>query len=206
MGLWFFRKQFHFLLLFINLMLAGASLAEAQGLFLNGPGNDLAPTGLLVSDTMSLTDGMFRNIVPPIPYLRLGYSYTFGNAVRSGRALADYTFPIRTGIASTLFGEAHAEFQDFWRAPSVTVSAPPGPQVVLSPTKSRVDLSFGGGYRTMLNDNFFLGVEGFYDTSRLFNKWYSGGGWGLQLAYNTSTTSAVDLKFNWYGNLFGSDG
>ena len=74
-----------------------------------------------------------------------------------------------------------------------------------SDTSNRVDLSFGGGYRTMLGANTLLGVNGFYDASRLFNKWYSSGGVGLEYAANVAGDDAIDLNFNWYGNLFNRD-
>ncbi len=57
----------------------------------------------------------------------------------------------------------------------------------------------------MLGANTLLGVNGFYDTSRLFNKWYSSGGVGLELAANVAGDDAIDLNLNWYGNLFNRD-
>ncbi len=42
-------------------------------------------------------------------------------------------------------------------------------------------------------------------SSRLFNKWYSSGGVGLELAANVAGDDAIDLNFNWYGNLFNRD-
>jgi hypothetical protein len=104
-----------------------------------------------------------------------------------------------------LFGEAHAEGWGFWKKPSVSVAAAPGFTVTTSDTSNRVDLSFGGGYRTMLGPNTFFGVNGFYDTSHLFNKWYSSGGVGLEMAANVAGDDAIDLNFNWYGNLFNRD-
>ncbi len=57
----------------------------------------------------------------------------------------------------------------------------------------------------MMGANTFVGVNGFYDTSRLFNKWHSSGGLGLEYAANIAGDDAVDLNFNWYGNLFNRD-
>ncbi len=57
----------------------------------------------------------------------------------------------------------------------------------------------------MSGANTLLGVNGFYDTSRLYNKWYSSGGVGLEYAANVAGDDAVDLNFNWYGNLFNRD-
>jgi hypothetical protein len=39
----------------------------------------------------------------------------------------------------------------------------------------------------------------------VFNKWYSSGGGGLELAASVAGDDAVDLNFNWYGNLFNRD-
>jgi hypothetical protein len=57
----------------------------------------------------------------------------------------------------------------------------------------------------MLGDNTFFGVNGFYDTSRLYNRWYSSGGLGLEMAAIVSGDDSVDLNFNWYGNPFSRD-
>ena len=57
----------------------------------------------------------------------------------------------------------------------------------------------------MLGANTILGVNGFYDSSRLFNKWYPSGGVGLEMAANVAGDDAIDLNFNWYGNLFNRD-
>ncbi len=148
---------------------------------------------------------MLAPFLPRIPNLELGFLYYFGNNVRTGRFTADYTLPFRLSSDSVLFGEAHAEGWDFWKSPTVSVAAAPGFAVTTSATSNRVNLSFGGGYRTMLGANTLLGVNGFYDTSRLFNKWYSSGGVGLELAANVAGDDAIDLNFNWYGNLFNRD-
>ncbi len=42
----------------------------------------------------------------------------------------------------------------------------------------------------MMGANTFVGVNGFYDTSRLFNKWYSLGGVGLEYAANIAGDDA----------------
>ena len=66
-------------------------------------------------------------------------------------------------------------------------------------------MSFGGGYRTLLRRNTLLGVNGFYDTSRLGGTWYSSGGVGFQMAALLPGNDAIDLNFNWYGQLFNSN-
>jgi Inverse autotransporter, beta-domain len=145
---------------------------------------------------------MLSPYIPKIPNLDLGFLYYFGNHVSTGRFTADYVLPFRLNCDSVLFGEAHAEGWDFWKKSHESVAAAPGFTVTSSPTSNRVDLSFGGGYRTMLGPNTVVGVNGFYDTSHLFNRWYSSGGVGLEMAANVAGDDAIDLNFNWYGNLF----
>jgi hypothetical protein len=143
-------------------------------------------------DSIPVSSGMLGSFLPRIPNLELGFLYYFGNQVRTGRFTADYLFPFRLGPDSVLFGEAHAEGWDFRKTT-------PGA------ANNRTDLSFGGGYRTMLSANSLLGVNGFYDASRLYNRWYSSGGVGLEYAANVAGDDAVDLNLNWYGNLFNRD-
>ena len=66
----------------------------------------------------------------------------------------------------------------------------------------RTDLSFGGGYRTILNENTLLGVNGFFDTTKLGSRWYSSGSLGFEYAALLPGNDAIDLNFNWYGRLF----
>jgi hypothetical protein len=155
---------------------------------------------------VSICSGMFPLFTPAIPNLELGYTYSFGPNVRQGRAWGDFVFPVSLGCSSVFFGEAHGEFDNFGKRPEVTVTALPGFTTTLSTTKDRIDLSFGGGYRTILNGNMMVGANAFYDSSRLFEKWYSSSGLGLEMAVNTFTNAAVDLNINWYGNfLFGDN-
>ncbi len=100
-----------------------------RGLSPGGP-DLLGPRG---SDTIPISSGLFPGLLPRIPNLELGYIYSFGPDVRAGCATVDYLMPIKLGSDSTIFGEAHAEFQSFWQARS-------------GGTNNRVDLSFGGGY------------------------------------------------------------
>jgi hypothetical protein len=157
-------------------------------------------------DPVTVSSGMLDPFLPKIPNLELGFLYSFGKNVQTGRFTADYTRPFSLGPDSVLFGEAHTEWWDFGKRPDVSLATPPEYWVTTtSPTSNRVDLSFGGGYRTMLGANTFLGVNGFYDTSRLYNRWYSSSGVGLEFAAMTGEDDAVDLNFNWYGNLFNRD-
>ncbi len=108
-------------------------------------------------DSLYISDQLFQGILPPIPNLEFGYLYYFGSNVSSGRLTADYILPIRLLGIGTVFGEAHAEFDNFWN--TVTGGS--------SRFNNRVDVSLGGGYRRMLCNNTLVGVNGFYDTSRL---------------------------------------
>ncbi len=82
------------------------------------------------SGSLYLSEGMLRGILPLIPNLQFGYLYDFGNnRVSSGRFTADYLLPFSLSPDSMIFGEAHTEFQDFWKTRSFN---------------NRVDMSFGG--------------------------------------------------------------
>lgn len=167
------------------------------------PSNDCGcPRG---DDGIPVSSGMLAPFLPKVPNLEFGFQYYFGNRVRTGRFSADYVLPFHLSPNSVLFGEAHGEGWGFWKKPNLSVAAASGFTVTTTDTSNRVDLSFGGGYRTMLGANTMLGVNGFYDTSRLFKKWYSSGGVGLEMAANVAGDDAIDLNFNWYGNLFNRD-
>jgi hypothetical protein len=108
------------------------------------------------------------------------------------------------GADSAVFGEAHGEFINFWKTiqrlfrNDSTITSQSG-------FNERTDLSFGGGYRTLLNENTLLGVNGFFDTTKLGSRWYSSGGLGIEYAALLPGNGAFDLTFNWYGNLFSSN-
>jgi hypothetical protein len=142
-------------------------------------------------DSVSLSSGMFQGLLPPIPNLQFGYQYYFGNKIRTGRGTADYLLPFSLSKNSVVFGEAHTEFQNFWQTNNGF--------------NNRVDVSVGGGYRTIVRSGTLLGVNGFYDTTRLGEKWYSSGSMGLEMAALIAGNDAIDLNFNWYGRLFDSD-
>jgi hypothetical protein len=165
--------------------LSGAAPSNSLGL----PGSFSQQT--MGSDTVSLSSGMFPNILPPIPNLQFGYLYNFGPNVRSGRGTVDYILPFSLSKNSVLFGEAHSEFQSFWKKDNGF--------------NNRTDVSLGGGYRRIFKDTTLLGVNGFYDTTKLGSKWYSSGGLGLQMAALLPGNDAVDINFNWYGKLFDSN-
>ena len=95
-----------------------------------------------------LSSGMFSGIIPRISNLELGFLYTFGKNVRTGRFTADYLLPFRLNGDSVLFGEAHAEGWDFWKRPSVSVAAvPDSPQRLRNRTTGLTSLSVVGTAR-----------------------------------------------------------
>lgn len=155
------------------------------------------------SNVIPLSSDWVRDYLPQIPNLELGFLYTFGSNIRQTRWVADYVKPFEITRDNFIFAEAHAEYlnyqttitlpflDNFWN------QGPPG-------AASRTDLSIGGGYRRMVGENLLLGVNGFYDTSRIVGSWYSAGGFGLQLAANGPGDSMVDLNANYYSNTFGN--
>ncbi len=108
--------------------------------------------------------------------------------------------PFTLSADSEVFGEAHTEFQDFWN----TLRSGFTSGTTNSSFNNRVDMSFGGGFRTFLRRDTLLGVNGFYDTSRLGGTWYSSGGLGFEMAALMGS-DALDFNFNWYGQLFNSN-
>ena len=166
-------------------------LAEAQGLT---PAASPSPVSGAItgqSDIIPFSSGMLGDYMPAIPNLQFGFQYFFGDKVRSGQMNADYLLPYKLGASSVLFGEARGNYWNFGRQPTNGAS-------------NRVDISLGGGYRNILADKLLVGVNGFYDTSRLFNSWYSSGSVGLEMAANVGTSDAFDLNANWYGDIFSS--
>jgi hypothetical protein len=166
-----------------------------------------SPSGApICPDVIPLSSGMFAPWLPSISNLELGFLWTVGPNLSAGRGTLDYLLPIRSGDYSVIFGEAHAEFQNFWRSPSVSTVTGPGFTVTNSTANDRTDISLGGGYRTLFGKRALVGVNGFYDTSRLFGQWFSAGGVGLETAAIGPGNSAIDLNVNYYGNLFLSEG
>lgn len=191
------------------LALFSATQVDAQGLGLPSYGlsaNPLQPPsvdtrGLAPADSVYLSDGMFRDLLPPIPNLEVGYLWNLGKNVRTGRLTLDYTLPVGLGFNAVVFAEAHGEFTDFWKTVRRVFSSG-NSGTDLSSINERTDLSFGGGYRKLINDRLLVGVNGFYDSSRLAGKWYGSGGLGIETAWLISGNDALDLNFNYYGNLF----
>jgi hypothetical protein len=159
--------------------------------------------GQLGIDTVNISSGLFRDLFPRIPNLEFGFNYAFGSNLGQSRWSLDYLLPVGLGPDATLFAEAHGEevnsrastwvpfLNNFWQQKT------PGSQ-------SRLDLSFGIGYRRIFRDDLLLGVNAFFDTTRLYGPpWRSSGGYGLEMAANGPGDSAIDLTFNYYGNVYG---
>ncbi|MFC1834325.1 hypothetical protein ACFL2Q_06275 [Thermodesulfobacteriota bacterium] len=152
------------------------------------------------------------DILGPIPNLQVGYLYYFGNGVRSGRLTLDYLLPVNLRSNSVVFGEAHGEFNNFWKTvSSIWRQEDTTPTTITTTTTTRssfnerADLSIGGGYRKIFGSTTLLGVNAFFDATKLGDRWYDSGGVGLEYAALLTGNDAVDLTFNWYGNIFRSD-
>ena len=143
------------------------------------------------SGTLPITSGMFKDIIPVIPNLQLGYFLNFGSNVRSDRTTIDYIRPFHPSSHSSIFSEAHVEFTDFWKLFKGSVN-------------NRVDMSLGCGYRRILRNTTLVGINGFYDAARLGGTWSWSGSLGFQVAAELPGNDALDLSFNWYGRLFQS--
>ncbi len=152
-------------------------------------------------DSILLTPQLFRGILPQISNLQLGYLYSFGDSVDSGRLTADYLLPMSVGRDTTIFGEAHGEFQNFWKTIQRTFTSG-GTTTTLSGFTERTDLSFGGGVRRMIGEDTLIGVNGFFDTTKLGARWYSSGSVGFEMAAALQGNDAFDLNFNWYRESF----
>ncbi len=176
--------------------------AYAQSLMGTASGFDLVPSNSLAMpggtgapgrgpDSIYLSSGMLRDILPPIPNLEIGYLHTFGKRVGNNRLTLDYVLPVKLGSNGAVFGEAHGEFTNFLK--NLTGS---------SGFAERSDVSLGGGYRRIFHDNLLLEVNAFYDGSRLGGRWYGSGSVGFAMASLLPGNDMVDLNFNYYGNLF----
>jgi hypothetical protein len=143
-------------------------------------------------DAVPFSSAMLPKLGSLIPNFQVGFLYNFGPNIRTGRFTADYLLPIRSGNGSVLFGEAHCENQDFWHRTSGSA-------------EYRTDVSLGGGVRALLDPNTFVGINSFYDFTKVFGEWYSSCGFGLEMAAIFGGTAALDLNFNYYGDLFNRD-
>lgn len=163
------------------------------------PGVDEVPGS---SEGITISSALFRDWMPKIPNLQLGFSYAWANRLRQTRWSADYILPLPLRPREVLVGEAHGEYMEFGTSPSWVPflnnfwrQGPPG-------THYRVDLSLGVAYRRMIGDDLLVGANTFYDTTRLFGIWRSSGSVGLEMAANGPGDSALDLTVNYYANVY----
>ena len=148
------------------------------------PGSSLVgPRG---SENISISSGMFQGIMPQIPNLQLGYNYTFGPQIKAGSASADYLLPFKIDADTTVYGEAHGEFQ------TLSITQPGSPN-------NSTELCFGGGYRRMLGKDTMVGLHSFFNTAKLSGTWYPSASAGVEFASMISGHDAIDFIFNWYG-------
>ncbi len=180
-----------------SVLRGGLDLAPSNPLGLPGSTGGL-PRG---SDSIFLSPALLEGILPPIPNLEIGYLYNFGSRVQSTRFTLDYVLPVDLSEDSALFGEAHSEWHNFWKTVRGLIigyyTLPGGPNA----PDTRADISLGGGYRRLFHQNCLIGINGFYDASWLGGNWYSSGSVGGEMVALLSGNDALDLNFNWYGNL-----
>jgi hypothetical protein len=138
------------------------------------------------SENVSISSGMFQGIMPQIPNLQLGYNYTFGPQIKAGSASADYLLPFKIDADTTVYGEAHGEFQ------ALSITQPGSPN-------NSTELCFGGGYRRMLGKDTMVGLHSFFNTAKLSGTWYPSASAGVEFASMISGHDAIDFIFNWYG-------
>ncbi len=177
--------------------LSGQDMAPSNPLRAPGTSGPWSSGG---SDSVLLSSCMFQGLLPPIPNLQLGYLYSFSGSYGAGRLTADYLKPFSLDKQSFIFGEAHVEGWNFWNSGLGAWSGGRAARRV----NNRVDVSLGGGYRKFFGNQALIGINGFYDTTRLTGQWFSSGGLGLQAAWLLPGSDALDLNFNWYGQLFNS--
>ncbi len=193
----FFVPVFPLLVLAQNIQQTPYSAADAVRRGTQSTTLDLAPSNPLGmpgssllgprgSENISISSGMFQGLMPQIPNLQLGYNYTFGSQLRAGSASVDYLIPFKIDGDTTVYGEAHGEFQN------LSIAQPGSPN-------NSTELCFGGGYRRMLGKHTMVGLNSFFDTTKLSGTWYSSATAGLEFASMISGHDAIDFIFNWYG-------
>jgi len=208
--------------IFLTCLLIG--IASAQGLqgspqsspsyishlsqepLLSRPSNPLGEAGSSSpyaggSSAVPISSDMFRGLIPKIPHLDIGYFDLLADNFRETRWTVDYLLPVALGTDDMLFSEFHADsssynsrtwvpfLDNFWQQ-----TPPEG--------NTRTDLAVGIGYRKMFGGGLLLGVNTFYDATRLFGNWRSSGSVGLEMIANGPGDLATDLNFNYYSKVF----
>lgn len=181
---------------------AAASLPYSQWSIPRATAEDPA-LGASGTTPVLLSSRMFSQFMPRVSNLDIGFVYSFANTLRLSRWTVDYVLPVRLGQNDVVFGEVHGESMFFGATPSAVPfidnfwqQKPPGGH-------KRTDVSLGFGYRKMFGDDLFMGVNAFWDSTRLFGSWRSSGGVGVEFAANGPGDTAIDLNVNYYGNVFG---
>jgi hypothetical protein len=118
------------------------------------------------------------------PVLAGGAIYRLGSEDRDSRLTMDFLLPARLGTSSSLFFESRAEYQNPFSH-------------FLGSTPQRFDLGLGLGWRKLWQGGIMLGMNSFWDSSRLYGDWYSSPGFGLEFAVN-SPVGVWDLILNAY--------
>jgi hypothetical protein len=110
-------------------------------------------------DIVTLSSGMFGQILPLIPNLKLGFLHNFGPNLRSTLANIDYVLPFSLGAKSVLFGEFHGEYQDFFKRPNALLFTGAGAAVTQTHVTNRIDLSAGRGLSSFSHTEYFHRVK-----------------------------------------------
>lgn len=162
------------------------------------------------SNSLTLSSALVDEYLPDLPNMDYGFIYEINpTGVDNFRFFADALVPFAGNAGRTAFAEIHFDYQGFpsWTPASTTEQIGSGPGSIVTTTdykaaRNRMNISAGGGYRAFVNRNTFLGINAFYDGSRIFGRWYSSWGWGLETAALVYGGGMADLRFNHYGNQF----
>jgi Inverse autotransporter, beta-domain len=138
------------------------------------------------------TDKRLGDLVLFKPTLSSGAIYRFGDDDRGSRLTMDFFLPTRMGRSSSFFVESRAEYRD------------PFAHLPASGSR-RLDLDLGLGWRKVGHDGAMVGINTFWDTSRLSGDWYASAGFGLEAALpvysglwdislNADRGGGIDLK------------
>ncbi len=160
------------------------------------------------SSIVPLSSEMFRDFLPLFPNFDVGFLYEFGDSgVRNTFFFSDLLVPISAGAKSAGFADLHFGYHGYpTRKGTTTVPTQFGLSAVNINYETeryashRINLSVGGGYRTILGDRTMLGVNAYYDAPRIFGTWFGTWGWGIEVASLIGGGGLADLTFNSYGN------
>ncbi len=152
----------------------------------------LPEAGISPVNSILVDQSFFPELMIRIPNLEFGYLYAFGNGNHTSRLIIDYIVPIRVFEGDVVFFETHGRFEDFFD--TLGGSEDPFFRVL-----------FGGGYRKRLTDYLMVGINGFYNTSRVQGLWYRSALGGIEVASVTVGGTKLMFNFNAHGDLFGRE-